>query len=329
MILVTGASGFLGQHLVRHLSEQGKNIRALYNKNKPGHGLTKLPGVNWQQCDLLDVYAVEEAMANIDEVYHCAGIVSFHPSEKKKLMHFNVTSTAHIVNEALEKGIRKLVHVSSVAALGRNDAKQTEITEEAEWEESKRNSQYALSKYFAEMEVWRGIGEGLNAAIVNPGIVLGEGNWDVGSSRLMKIVNKEFPFFTRGINSFVDVKDVVCAMVQIMSSDIHSERFIISAGNFSYKDIFTMMANELGKRPPHIAANNFLTSLVWRWSMMKSRIFGETATITKETARTSQAQAYYNNEKLLRHLAAFEYTDMKSTIKRMARAFIEDDQKKN
>ena len=163
------------------------------------------------QCDLLDIYEVEEAMQGITDVYHCAAIVSFQPADKEKMLHFNVESTANIVNEALEQDIRKLVFVSSVAALGRSEVTK-EITEEEQWEESKYNSRYGLSKHMAEMEVWRGIGEGLNAVIVNPGIILGEGNWDEGSARLMKVVYKEFPFYTQGINGWVDVKDVVKAM---------------------------------------------------------------------------------------------------------------------
>lgn len=331
MILVTGASGFLGQHLVQHLSAQGHAVRALYNRRPPHASLAALPGVTWLQCDILDVYAVAEAMEGITDVYHCAAIVSFHPKDREAMLHFNVEGTANIVNEALEQNIRKLVFVSSVAALGRTEEGKKEITEEEQWEESRYNSRYGLSKHLAELEVWRAAGEGLNAVIINPGIILGEPlvhtastGWNEGSARLMTIVNKEFPFYTQGINAWVDVKDVVKAMVQLMDSDISDERFILSAGNFAYKEVFTEMALALGKKPPHISANRFLTRLVWRWSMLKASITGDTATITRETANTAQKQSFYNNTRLQTFLPNFQYTELKATVHRMAAAFKKD-----
>lgn len=321
MILVTGASGFVGQHLVRFLSSKGHTVRALYNSRTPGNELTTLPEINWVQCDLLDIYAVEEVMQDITEVYHCAAVVSFHPGHKERILHVNVESTANLINEALERNIHKLVHVSSVAALGRSVVGRP-ITEEEEWEESHHNSVYGQSKYLAEMEVWRGIGEGLSAAIVNPGIILGAGNWEEGSARLMKVVDKEFPFYTEGINAWVDVQDVVRAMYLLMNSEIEAERFILSAGNFSYREVFTRMANALGRKPPRIKANSLMTELVWRWSMLKSRVFSETATITRETAKNAQKKSSYDNGKILDVLPGFGYTPLDQTIKEMAASYI-------
>jgi len=336
MILVTGASGFLGQHLVQHLSAAGKAVRALYRRHMPPPELKALPGINWMQCDLLDIMALEEAMQGISEVYHCAAIVSFHPDEKEAMMHFNIEGTANVVNEALNQNVRKLLFVSSVAALGRSEVVQTEISEEEQWEESRYNSRYGLSKHLAELEVWRGAGEGLSTVIVNPGIILGEptslqaasNGWDQGSARLMKVVDKEFPFYTGGVNAWVDVKDVVHAMVSLMDSDIQDERFILSAGNYAYREVFTEMAKALDKKPPHIKAGKLLSALVWRWSMFRSRLFGETATITRETARTAQREVRYNNAKLFRFLPEFQYTELKDTIERMATAFRADRLKK-
>jgi dihydroflavonol-4-reductase len=328
MILVTGASGFIGRHLVRYLSGQGLQVRALYHSHAPGEALKNLPGISWTKCDLLDIYDVEEAMEGIEEVYHCAAIVSFLPRDRERLLHFNVESTANIVNQALEQGIRKMVYLSSVAALGRNELTK-EITEEEQWEESKYNSIYALSKHLAETEVWRGIGEGLNAVIVNPGIVLGEGDWDNGSARLMKLVFKEFPFYTSGINAWVDVQDVVKAMAGLMNSDVAAERFILSQGNYAYKEVFGQMAKALNKKPPHIRANGFMTGMVWRWNKLRNMIFGETVTVTKETARTSQKKVFYNNSKLGGFLPGFSYTPLDKTIERMAAVFLSEQKLKN
>ncbi|MEZ5017976.1 MAG: NAD-dependent epimerase/dehydratase family protein [Flavipsychrobacter sp.] len=318
--LITGASGFLGSHLVRHLSAQGHSVRALYNSTLPSDELRELKGVDWQQADLLDIFDVERVMEGVSKVYHCAAIVSFAPKDKERMVHFNIEATKHIVNECIERGISRIVYVSSVAALGRN-AEAKEITEEEQWEESKYNSTYAYSKHRAELEVWRGVGEGLHANIVCPGVILGEGNWEVGSANLLKVVAQEFPFYTDGVNSFVDVKDVVKAMYLLMEGDVQDERFILSAGNFPYKRIFTLMARQLGVRPPHIHASRWMTELVWRWKAIQAFITGKQHTITKETAATAQRKTYYNNTKLPQYIPDFQYTAIEDTIGRMAEAY--------
>lgn len=321
MVLITGASGFLGRHLVRKLSMSGTQVRGLYNSTIPSADLMELPGVTWQQCDLLDVFAVAAALEGIDEVYHCAAVVSFDPAKRDQLLRENVSGTANIVDASVDAGIRRMVAVSSVAALGRAAVATSLITEAADWEESTQNSAYSISKYYAEMEVWRGIAEGLDAVIVNPGIVLGEGNWDKGSARLIKVVNGEFPFYTRGANAWVDVQDVVTAMELLMSLEITGERYILSAGNYSYREVFGKMAAALGRKPPHIRVSPLLSGFVARWSMLKSKFYATEPTITPETARTAQAQCLYDNSKLLHALPGFEYRALEETISRMAGAF--------
>ncbi|MBS1782742.1 MAG: NAD-dependent epimerase/dehydratase family protein [Bacteroidetes bacterium] len=326
-ILVTGASGLLGQHLVHRLSKGDRFVRALYHHHPPDAQLQQLPNIIWQQCDLLDVFQVEKMMCGIEDVYHCAAVVSFSRADRNFMLHFNVESTANLVNEALEQEIRKFVFVSSIAALGRAEQQQALITEEVEWEESNHNSRYGLSKYLAELEVWRGAGEGLNITIINPGIILGEplstagDGWNKGSSKLMTVVNKQFPFYTQGINAWVDVQDVVSAMIELMQSNIVNERFILCAGNFSYKEIFSQMANLLGKKTPHIPAGKLLTNIVWRFNALKELVTGKTPTITKETAATAQRQNFYSNEKFLQLLPTFTYTPINQTLSRMALAF--------
>lgn len=326
MQLVTGASGFIGQHLVRYLSDKGYKVRALYNSKAPDAVLIALTGVEWVKADLLDIYDVEEVMQGVTEVYHCAAIVSFAPKDRDRLLHFNKESTANIVNECLEQGVRKLVYVSSIAALGRSKQGK-EIDEEEEWEESKFNSVYAQSKHEAELEVWRGIGEGLTAVIINPGIILGEGDWEKGSAKLIQLAYKEFPFYTQGINAWVDVKDVARLMHELMESNIEAERFVVSAGNFAYRDIFTMMAKVLGKKPPHIKTNNTMTGILWRWNLLRHKLTGKEVTVTKETASTAQRVSLYNNTKLARFLPDFAYTPMRETIERMANTFLKSGKK--
>ncbi len=323
MIFVTGASGFVGAHLTKRLSQEGRPIRALYNSNAPTPAMQSWPGVQWQQADLLDIFAADEAMQSMTEVYHCAAIVSFNPARRKELIHANGEMASNIVNAALDAGVRKLIHISSVAALGR-DGTGKEITEEAEWEESRHNSGYGLSKYAAEMEVWRGIGEGLEGAILNPGIILGEPlnpkSWSEGSARLMQVAYDEFPFYTDGITAFVDVHDVVKAAIGLMCSQVSGERFILSEGNRPFREIFTMMAAALGRKPPRIRANPAMSGLVWRASVLKAVFTGGTPTITKETARNAQTRSSYKSDKIFSALPAFAYTPMAETIERMAAA---------
>lgn len=327
MILVTGGSGFLGKHLVRHLAAQGQRVRALYNAHPPTGPLKDLPGVDWVKCDLLDIFDVEEVMQGVTDIYHCAAIVTFNVDRRDEMLHFNPESTANIVNQAIVQGIRKMVHVSSIAAIGRAADVNKEITEDEEWTESKYNSAYGSSKYLAEMEAWRGIGEGLDIAIVNPGIILGDVSPQDLAAQLMNVVYKEFPFYSGGVNAWVDVKDVVNAMVMLMGSAITAERFIVSAASLPYLDVFTMMANGLNKKPPRIFAGPFLTGMAWRLSMLRSALLGKSSIITRETVNNSNAVCYYNNDKLLKALPGFAYSPLKQTIQDMARSFTENSRK--
>ena len=322
MILVTGASGFVGLHLVRTLSAQGSTVRALYHMHEPSAADKQLKGVEWQKADLLDVYDVAEVMKGVTDVYHCAAIVSFDPELHERMLFFNAESTANVVNEALIQGVRRLVYMSSIAALGRPEAAEKEITEEEQWGESKYNSAYGLSKYMAETEVWRAIGEGLDAVILNPGIILGEGDWSKGSAGLMNIAWKEFPFYTKGVTAWVDVQDVVRLLTTIMDTDITAERFVVSAGNYSFREIFTMMAASLNRKPPRFFANNLMTGIIWRLSKVMT-LAGRRVTITRETANNANALSYYSNKKLLNTLPEFSYTPIQHTIERMAKAFVQ------
>ena len=240
MILVTGGAGLLGSELIRQLLSQGKKVRAIYNK-------TPLPNFHSElleqfQCNILDVVGLEDVMQGIEQVYHCAAIVSFAPSRKRELFSINIEGTANVVNAALQAGIQKMVHVSSVAALGRIREGEP-INETMNWTEETSNSIYGQSKYLGELEVWRGIGEGLNAVIVNPVIILGCADWKSGSSQIFKSVYDEFPWYTEGVSGFVDAGDVAKAMIALMQSDISNERFIISAENSSYRQVFNWIAD--------------------------------------------------------------------------------------
>jgi dihydroflavonol-4-reductase len=314
MILVTGASGLVGSHLVTQLVKEGKKVRALYRSAVPG-----MPGsdkVEWIKGDILDVVALEEAMNGVEKVYHCAAIVSFNPKKRKALNLTNVEGTANVVNACVDAGIQKLLFVSSVAALGRI-RENTAINETMNWSEETSNSEYGKTKYFAEMEVWRGIGEGLDAVIVNPVIILGASDWEKGSSGLFKSAYDEFPWYTEGISGFVDVADVVKAMILLMESSVSSERFILCADSIPYRAIFTQMANNFAKKPPHRKVTPLLAAIVWRWEAIKAKFTGKDPLLTKETARTAAAKVRFDNSKLKQQFPAFDYTPVETSLKRI------------
>ncbi len=247
----------------------------------------------------------------------------FHSTQKdkKQLFKTNVEGTANIVNAALNAGVKKLLHVSSVSALGRI-RENTIITEEMQWSEKTSNSIYGESKYLAEIEVWRGIAEGLDAVIVNPTIILGAGNWNTGSSEIFKTIYKEFPYYSDGVTGFVDVQDVARAMIMLMQSDITSQKFILSAENKSYEAMFNMIAAAFHKKPPQKKITPFMAGTVWRLDAIKSFVTGKAPFITKETARTALAKVYFDNSKLLKAIPSFSYTSLQDSVDRICKELL-------
>lgn len=314
MVLVTGGSGLLGTHLILHLHGLGILPRAIYRQSIPP-GLQHL--AQWVQADLLDVVDLQAAMLGVTQVYHCAGMVSFVGSQKEALFKVNVDGTANVVNAALSAQVEKLVHVSSVAALGRIRPGAL-IDEGMQWTPETSNSEYGRTKYLGEMEVWRGIGEGLNAVIVNPSIIFGEhGHWDMGSMRMFKTVQSGFPWYSTGITGFVDANDVALAMTELMNSAVTGQRFVVSGDNAVYRDVFFMVADGFCVQRPSKMVTPFVAAMVWRLAALASFFTQKAPFITKETARTSLAEARFSHAKLLTALPGFQFTPLPQTIKRI------------
>jgi len=314
MILVTGATGLVGSHLLQQLIQAGQSVKALYRNTIPV--ITNTTGVEWVKGDILDVVALEESMDQVDQVYHCAAVVSFNPAKKAAMQHTNIEGTANVVNACINKGVKRLLFVSSVAALGRI-REDKPINETMNWTPETSNSEYGKTKYLSEMEVWRGMSEGLSVVVVNPVIILGNGDWDGGSSGIFKSAYNEFPWYTEGMSGFVDVKDVVQAMVLLMNSSINGERFILSGHNALYKDIFGLIAAAFHKKPPHKKVTPLLAAIVWRLEAIKAFFSGKDPLLTKETAKTAAAKVSFNNSKLLEAFPDFRYTPLSETIPRI------------
>lgn len=312
----------LGGYLLRELLKNGKQVKALFRSRYPAL-LTEaeIEAIHWVKGDIHDVVLLEELCSQCDEVYHCAGMVSFNPSRKDDLMKTNVQGTANVVNACIAGNVRKLVHVSSVSALGRKRDGVT-VTEESKWSEENNLSNYGKSKYLAEVEVWRGISEGLNAVMVNPTIILGVGDWNDSSAATFKNAYKEFPWYTPGVSGFVYAEDVARAMVELMRSDIVAEKFIVSAENHPYREIFNMMARGFSKKPPHRPASKFLAGIVWRLEKLKSLFSGIDPLLTKETAETARMKVYFDGSKLTGRLPGFRYTPVDEAIAISCREYL-------
>jgi dihydroflavonol-4-reductase len=336
MILVTGATGLVGAHLLYELTRQGKKVRALIRNDAAkakvkntfawySAGETLFDKIHWIEGDVLDIYSLDAALDGVDRVFHCAGMVSFKKSDRQQLLLVNQQGTANLVNACNEKGDIRFCHVSSVSALGRSKAGET-ITENSIWKSSKINSTYAVSKYGAEREVWRAAEEGLEMFIVNPSIIIGPGDWDNGSLKLFSTVNDGIVFYSNGITGYVDVRDVVNIMVQLMDSHTRDERFIVSAEDISYKRMLGMIAVALGKKPPHVKLRPWMAGLAWRIELLLS-IFGKTPVISKEVARSAFNRFYYDSSKV-KQLLSYRYIPIEESILHTSRIFLSDQSSK-
>ena len=313
MILVTGATGLLGTELIKQLSEEYKAVKALYRSTPPSF---LHPSIEWIKGDILDVVFLDELFTTVDTVYHCAGLVSFSPGQKDLLYKINAEGTANIVNACLNNNIQKLVHVSSIASLGRSVNKAV-IDEKTIWNNGDNDSEYAKSKHLGEVEVWRGMAEGLHAVILNPSIILGAGDWNTGSTKIFKTIYDNLVWYTTGINGFVDVQDVAKAMTLLMESNISNQRFVVSAANIEYRKIFGDIAAIWNKKIPYKQVTPFLGSIKWRLEKIKAIFSKEYPLITKETVATAMEKYYYNNDKLLNELSQFSYQPMDNTLRRI------------
>ncbi|MBS1563755.1 MAG: NAD-dependent epimerase/dehydratase family protein, partial [Bacteroidetes bacterium] len=275
-VFITGGTGFLGAYIIRALVEKGYAVRALRRRRQlpffiPAAVFDK---VEWIEGDVLEPASLENGMRGMDAVIHAAAIVSFSAADRLPMYQTNVDGTANVVNAALLTGVGRFVHISSVASLGREAGGGT-VTEEKKWQDSRVNTHYAISKQLAEMEVWRGMGEGLNTVVLNPSTIIGYGDWNSSSCAIFKNVYNEFPWYTTGINGFVAVDDVAAAAVALMETPVRGERFIVNGDNWSFRQLFDTMADAFHKKRPHREATPFLGELAWRMEKFKSLFTGK------------------------------------------------------
>ncbi len=334
MIVVTGGTGLVGAHLLFDLVQKHDYIRAIKRENSDLEQVKKtfayyspnyeeeFKKIVWLNADVTDYFSLEQAFEGAEEVYHLAAVVSFKPSDKDKMKAVNVKGTAHVVNAALHCGVKKLCYVSSIAALG-NAEEGKEADEETPWKDSDKTSAYSISKYKAELEVWRGMEEGLQGIIVNPSVIIGPTKWESGSAALFSLMWKGLRYYTSGINGFVYVRDVSSAMIQLMECDIRNERFILNAENISYQSLFKSMAKYLNKKEPSIAVTKVMSELSWRLFKVLALFRGKQSSITKDTARSSMKKSRYSNQKIKKAIH-FQFHNTDEMIALTAKEFLKD-----
>lgn len=329
MILVTGGTGMVGSHLLYFLSKENTKVRAIHRRNSDIESVKKVFSlytsevdglfnkIEWVEANINDIPALTKAFKNITKVYHCAAIIDFNPSKYKVLKKANAEGTANIVNLCLVNNVEKICYVSSVSTLGSTLNNQF-ITEETHYNPDDKNSVYAITKYAAEMEVWRGTQEGLDAIIVNPGIIVGTSISKGGSGMIVPLGSRGIPFYPSGTMGIIDIQDVVKAMILLMNSEIKNERFILVGENITYKEMLSKLATLFGKKPPTKKLSKgfmfFLSNIDW----LLNKLFGIKRRLVKATVRSMFKISLYDTSKIKEQLG-FQFTPTEETLKRLAK----------
>ena len=329
MILITGGTGLVGGHLLYRFRESGKNIIATYRnidaiektreifESYEVGASSMVDGFQWMEADILEIPSLEKVMKNVKYVYHCAAAID--NSSFEELKSINMRGTENVINVALHYGIKKLCYVSSIAALGDPIGARL-INEEDFFNLDGLNTDYAITKFGAEMEAWRATQEELDIIIVNPGIVLGEGNWKNGSGQFFSKTATGNRFYTKGSSGFIDVRDVTSLMVRLMESSSHNERFILISENRSYKSILDKIALALDKKKPNIYLSKSLL-LMTSYFLKVLNILGFKRTLSTAKVESLTSTTNYSNDKVI-EATDFKFTPIDETILRIATCYL-------
>lgn len=324
MILVTGGTGLVGYHLLSQLSLEKEAIRAIYRSEKKlqhvknlfetANQLSSFEKIDWVQADILDVPALEIAFTDVTYVYHCAALVSFDPKDEDKLYQNNIVGTANVINICLTSDVKKLCYVSSISALGNGTEHNLIVNEETERNNEAVRSDYSISKFGAEMEVWRGFQEGLEVVIVNPGVIFGNGFPKEGSALFIKNIKDGQLFYTLGKLGIVAVEDVVKAMTTLIKSSISGERFILVAEDITYKELFDRIADNLQVKKPKYLVKKWQTQIVSILEFIFAILFFRKRILTKATINSLYNIEIHDTSKVKKAIS-FEFLDMKVYLK--------------
>lgn len=312
MILLTGATGLLGMHVLYDLCKAGHPVRALYRDAQRIERVKDVfkfyefseadplfTKVEWVQADIEDLISLEDAFEGVECVIHCAAMVSFRNDDFRKLIRINRYGTANVVNLALKYRVKWFCHVSSTAAIGKKPGNiNLHLNEDSKWLADVKVSGYAMSKYLSENEVWRGIEEGLPAVIVNPSVIFGPGDWNESSLTIFRAVQRGLKFYAPGANAFVDVRDVSKRMMFLLEKEIVNERYLIVGCNVSFQKMTAAIARRLGKKEAHIPVKAWQMGIAWRLATFFSFITRKPTALTKEATETAFSQTSYDTSKM-------------------------------
>ena len=336
MVLVTGGTGLVGSHLLYFLLKENDSVRAIHRKSSNLQSVKEVFSyytssseelfnkIDWVEADITEVPSLSEAFKGITKVYHAAAYINFSPKNYHKLKKVNIEGTANVVNLCLLHKVEKLCYVSSIATLGETENDEL-ISENTEWDPEAKNSLYSITKYGAEMEVWRGTQEGLNAVIVNPGIILGSGHWNSGSNIFLKNISKGIPFYTSGGIGIVDVRDVVRSMMLLMQSDRINDRFLLVSKSIFYEELFTLLANLLGKNPPKKKAPKWALLGFSKLDWISSKLIRTKRRLNDSTVHSLYKISFYDASKIEANID-FSYTPYSETLKRVAENYLKKTQ---
>ena len=327
MILVTGATGFVGAHLLYQLVETNEHVRAIYRSENTiekvtdvfslyGANVSLISKIEWFKADITDVPSMIPAFYGVKKVYHCAAFISFNPKDYREMRKVNIHGTAIIVNLSIDAKVNKICFVSSIASVG-SASYGSLLTEESEWNSQADNSGYSITKFGAEMEVWRASQEGVDVVIVNPGIILGGGFWNAGSGQLFTKIFHGLKYYTEGKTGFIGVKDVVKTIVFLTNSTIKNERFILVSENKSYKEVFFLIADALKKKRPYIRIHRWKMELLWRVSSFLSIITGKEPLLSKYAAKSANSTSLYTSKKV-QEILPFKFQTIEAVVKEVS-----------
>jgi nucleoside-diphosphate-sugar epimerase len=321
MILLTGATGYLGRRIARALADSRVPFRALVRETSDVSTLKDIrPNVKIITGDLNDPDSLLEACAGIETIIHTAALVSFQTTDRERLLFVNGEGTANLINMALEIGVRRFIHLSSVAVLNRRDGGPV-VTLTERWPEERPNTSYAESKFTAEREVWRGQAEGLEVSVIYPTHMLGTGDWEhEHAPRLWRMAAKERGVYPTGTTGFVDIRDVVDATLLVLNRDQDGDRFLLNAINWSWKEALTHIAESIDAKPPTIRVQSWQSALLWPIELVRSKISGSKPMITRESHQNVQADFRYDGSAYT-EAAGTDYRDVKICVQEVGSAW--------
>ena len=298
-VLVTGATGFVGSVLTRQLVEDGVDVRIFRRDTSSLDLLGKYAErVEHAVGNLTHARSLYDAMQGVDRVYHVAAKVSFAPGEQEALRRVNADGTANVVNAALEIGVDRLVHTSSMAALGRPADPDGLIDETTTWQGAPHRSAYARSKRRAELEVHRGIAEGLDATIVNPSLIFGVGGPDTNTRRIVDAVRSGWLFAVPpGGTNVVDVRDVAAGLRAAMTRGELGRRYFLGSENLTWEAFAGTLAEAFDVVSPRQTVPSWLLTVTGTLAEGVAALTRTQPFLTRSTARTASRTYRYDNSR--------------------------------